>query len=117
MKRTICFDFDGVIHSYVSGWHGDTVIKDPVVEGIAQAIKDIRDAGYQVIIQSTRCKTLNGVHAIRKYLKDNNIEVDGISSTTPPAIVYIDDRAIRFDGNAASLLEKVNSFKPWNVRE
>lgn len=34
----------------------------------------------------------------------------------PPAIVYIDDRAICFDGNADTLLEKIKKFKPWNVK-
>ncbi len=29
MKQTVVFDFDGVIHSYTSGWKGATVIPDP----------------------------------------------------------------------------------------
>ena len=114
MKKTICFDFDGVIHSYVSGWHGNAVIEDPPVPGIAQAIKDIREAGYEVIIHSTRCKTAGGMSAIGNYLYKNGIEVDGCSANKPPAIAYIDDRAICFDGNAAGLLEKIETFRPWN---
>jgi len=117
MKGTVCFDFDGVIHSYTSGWQGVTVMKDPVVPGIVQAIKDIRGAGYEVIVYSTRCTTLNGISAVRKYLRDNDIKVDGISANKPPAIVYIDDRAICFDGDAAGLLEKINTFTPWNKTE
>ena len=41
-------------------------------------------------------------------------EVDNIRMEKPPAIVYIDDRAICFDGNTATLLGKIQSFKPWN---
>ena len=39
--------------------------------------------------------------------------IDSVSPTKPPAIVYIDDRAIRFDGNADGLLEQIKSFRPW----
>ena len=28
-KQTVVFDFDGVIHSYISGWEGADVILDP----------------------------------------------------------------------------------------
>ena len=42
MKKTVVFDFDGVIHSYTSGWKGATIIPDPPVEGIEQALKDIQ---------------------------------------------------------------------------
>ena len=49
MKKTVVFDFDGVIHSYTSGWKGATVIPDPPVEGIGDALKEIHDAGYEVV--------------------------------------------------------------------
>lgn len=37
MKQTVVFDFDGVIHSYTSGWKGETIIPDPPVPGIKEA--------------------------------------------------------------------------------
>ena len=46
MARTVVFDFDGVIHSYTSGWLGETTIPDPPVPGIREALKEIHDAGY-----------------------------------------------------------------------
>lgn len=36
---TVSFDFDGVIHSYRSGWKGAAVIPDPPVEGIKEVIE------------------------------------------------------------------------------
>lgn len=114
MKQTIVFDFDGVIHSYTSGWQGAANIPDPPVPGIKEAIADIRAAGYEVVVVSTRCATTEGHGAIRAWLTDHGIEVDAVKMEKPPAIVYIDDRAICFDGKPESLLEKIQTFKPWN---
>ena len=115
MQRVV-FDFDGVIHSYVSGWKGATKIPDPPVAGIKEAIDEIRNAGYEVCVVSTRCNQCGGIEAIENYLAENHIQVDQITAEKPPAIVYIDDRAICFDGNAESLLEKIVSFEPWTAR-
>ena len=38
---TVSFDFDGVIHSYRSGWKGAAVILDPPVEGIKEVIEQL----------------------------------------------------------------------------
>lgn len=113
-NKTVVFDFDGVIHSYSSGWHGVKNIPDPVVPGIKEAIEEIRNKGYRVVIVSTRCNHSEGMTAIRKYLKANKITVDEILSVKPPAICYIDDRAICFDGDTSTLVEKIENFKPWN---
>ena len=113
MKKTVVFDFDGVIHSYTSGWKGEDVIPDSPVEGIAEEINRIREAGYEVAVVSTRCASPKGMEAVNKYLADNEIVVDKVCKEKPPAIVYIDDRAICFDGRSDELLEKIKSFKPW----
>lgn len=113
MKKTVVFDFDGVIHSYTSGWQGIDVIPDDPVDGISEAIDNIRNAGYEVVVVSTRCKEEKGVEAIKYWLWKWFIEVDGVMAEKPPAIVYIDDRAICFDGDTKSLLDKINNFSPW----
>lgn len=115
MKKTVVFDFDGVIHSYTSGWKGISNIPDPPVPGIDKALKEIHDAGYEVVIVSTRCSNVFGLMAINTWLKDYGLYqyVDKILKEKPPAIVYIDDRAICFDGKPDNLLEQIESFKPW----
>lgn len=45
-KKTVIFDFDGVIHSYTSGWRGENIIPDPPVSGIKKVIDSIRNAGF-----------------------------------------------------------------------
>lgn len=115
-KQTVVFDFDGVIHSYTSEWQGVSHIPDPLVPGIAEALEEIHNAGYGVVVVSTRCAYINGRYAIWEYLKANNIAqyVDAVEEEQPPAIVYIDDRAICFDGHPETLLSKIESFRPWN---
>lgn len=113
-KKTVVFDFDGVIHSYTSGWKGADTIPNPVVPGIQSAINSLRQEYYEVIVVSTRCAYPEGLAAVKKYLADNHIVVDAVMKEKPPAICYIDDRAICFDGHPETLLEKVQNFKPWN---
>lgn len=119
MKRTVVFDFDGVIHSYKSGWNGPAVIPDPPVDGIGDALKEIHDAGYEVVIVSTRCAYVSGKKAIEEWLDEYDMSkfVDRVCKEKPPAIVYIDDRAICFDGHAENLLRRIDMFRPWYHKE
>lgn len=116
MKKTVVFDFDGVIHSYSSGWKGTTNIPDPPVPGIDDALREVRSAGYEVVIVSTRCASMGGKVAIESWLDKYGLDqyIDKVCKEKPPAIVYIDDRAICFDGHPETLLDKIKSFKPWN---
>lgn len=112
-KQTVIFDFDGVIHSYKSGWKGATYIPDEPVPGIKEAIAEIRKK-YRVVVVSSRCYKEGGIAAIKKYLAKHEIVVDDVTGEKPPASVIIDDRGLTFDGHPETLLEKINSFKPWN---
>lgn len=114
--KTVVFDFDGVIHSYKSGWQGIDKIPDEPVSGIREAITDIRNAGYKVVVVSTRCADPKGKSAVEQYLDKHNIVVDDVCAEKPPAIVYIDDRAICFDGNCNTLLNRINEFTPWHEK-
>ena len=114
MKKTVVFDFDGVIHNYRNGWKSPTIIDDRPVPGIKEAIDDIREAGYNDVVVSTRCGYPGGKAAIVQWLYDNDISVDKVCMEKPPAIVYIDDRAICFDGRPENLLNKIETFVPWN---
>ena len=115
MARTVVFDFDGVIHSYTSGWQGEDAIPDPPVPGIREALKEINDAGYEVVVVSTRCATIKGHRAIEAWLYDNGLReyIDKVCKEKPPAVAYIDDRAICFDGHPETLLKKIQNFQPW----
>ncbi len=77
-KRTICLDFDGVVHSYTSGWCGADVIPDPPIHGTKAAIERLRQS-LRVVIHSSRCRTPEGRAAIEKRLKLHGIEVEEVA--------------------------------------
>lgn len=112
MGGTIIFDFDGVIHSYKSGWQGAAVANDPPVEGIKEQIAAIRKAKYNVVVVSSRCHQEGGIDCIKDYLKKYDIEVDKVTLDKVPALVTVDDRCICFDPNI-DLLEAIQNFKTW----
>ena len=62
---TICLDFDGVVHSYVSGWKGATIIPDAPVPMTKRAIELLR-MDYEVKIFSSRCGQEGGSQGQRR---------------------------------------------------
>lgn len=76
-------------------------------------VLDLQERGYRVVIVSSRCTEPEGIIAIRDWLKVNGFPCLEVMAEKPPAVVYVDDRAICFDGDCKTLYEKINNFKPW----
>ena len=114
LRKRVVFDFDGVIHSYVSDWKGVDVIPDGPVPGIREAIDTLRrEYCYEVVVVSTRCVDTRGTEAIERWLMEHDIEVDGVQGRKPPAVAYVDDRGICFDGDARGLVDKIRNFRTY----
>lgn len=128
MKPILCLDFDGVLHSYTSGWKGADIIPDPPVPG---AITFLREAvkHFRVAIFSSRSHQEGGGAAMREWLGRYIMEDEpDIFFQDPPwfaaiewpiekpsAMVTLDDRAITFDGTWPDMVSLL-SFKPWNKK-
>lgn len=110
LRRTVCLDFDGVLHSYRSGWCGVGVIPDPPIHGTREAIADLRQH-YRVVVHSSRCHTEEGRQAVKNWLLKHDILVDDVCEHKPPALVYVDDRAIRFRGNWDDVVTEIRQFR------
>jgi len=116
--KTICIDFDGVIHDYRRGWRGIDVF-DKVLPGASEATQQLHDAGYIIIIHTTR----NDSPALRNFLKENNICFDYINHNPHQpagseqgkiiADVYLDDRGICFTGDWNEAGQQILHFKTW----
>ena len=132
----ICLDFDGVIHSYTSGWQGADVIPDAPVEGAIGALWGYIASGLSVAIFSARSAQPGGIEAIKAYLDAADEEWQApepgspmpkrvvYSATSlvesiqfpdhkPAAKVYVDDRGFRFEGVFPSPDELRELFTPW----
>jgi hypothetical protein len=122
MSKILCIDFDGVLHSYSSGWAGADVIKDPPVPGAISWLKAlIADEDMDPQIYSSRSKEDAGIVAMKTWLLSSGlseVELDKLQFPTqkPPAFLTIDDRAFTFLGAFPSV-EKIQSFKPWNKKK
>lgn len=114
---TIVFDFDGVIHSYKTPWEATAIIPDPPVPGIGQVMEDLMERGYRVVIVSARSATEEGRTAIREWLKKYNLPTVEVVAEKPAALVYVDDRAICFDGDCSTLYEKKSSISSPGIRK
>ena len=130
----VLVDFDGVIHSYTSGWKGADVIPDPPVPGAIdflvshlptpEPICAMADPyiGPEVQIYSSRSSQRGGIKAMQEWLVKNGLDryyiTEGIlkfPTQKNAAFLTIDDRALCFDGRWPTTQEMM-SFRPWNER-
>lgn len=114
MKRAIlCLDFDGVLHSYTSGWQGPEVIPDPPVPGAIEFLKDAVQH-FDVHVFSSRSSWDNGISAMQIWLAEHGAPINALTfpKEKPPAFLTIDDRAWQFKGTWPSMQE-IHGFKPW----
>jgi hypothetical protein len=112
VKPNILFDFNGVVHSYTSGWKGEGVVADPPVEGIREVLAECQKE-FTVVIFSSQAGSSIGYKAIYAWLMKWQIPYDRITDIKIPHTVIVDDRAICFDGNTAGLYTKIKEFTPW----
>jgi hypothetical protein len=118
-KYTVCCDFDGVIHSYTSKWIDAATIPDPPVPGAIEWLNDI-SRKFRVIIFTTRGKEYAGQQAVKLWLREHGYEAPSIEVTAekPPALIYLDDRAVRFDGKNFPTGDQIHrELIPWNKRK
>jgi len=132
MKAPIlCLDFDGVIHSFKSGWKGARIIPDPPVEGAIEWLRSLlgrqengdlrpRYLDFRVAIYSARSRYFFGRRAMQKWLMkygltQNDIKFIDFPLMKPQLFLQIDDRALTFTGTFPSV-EEMKNFRPWHKK-
>jgi len=76
-KPILCVDFDGVLHSYKSGWNGAQIVADPPVDGALEFLIRATEH-FQVCIYSSRSRQWGGKRAMKQWLWDRYAEIGGV---------------------------------------
>jgi hypothetical protein len=129
-KPILCVDFDGVIHSYTSGWQGACVIPDTPVTGAFDWLYRASE-WWDVQVYSSRSKEPGAIDAMKAWFRKHAddefqglatgallLDVLSFPTQKPAANMTIDDRALCFEGSWAAIdARALLDFKPWNKRE
>jgi hypothetical protein len=120
-KPIILVDFDGVIHSYKSGWKGVDVIPDEPVDMVLPWLMELTEQ-FDVRIFSARCNDAAGITAMIRWFRHWGLSYEEVKRLTfepgkPSAFLIIDDRAMCFNGKKLPFPEKLRAFKPWYYGE
>ena len=96
--KTVSIDFDGVLTDGIS---------DSVSQEAREFLSELYRKGYEIHIHS--CKDREQIQAALKGLGF----IKSISNVKHPSLAYIDDRAIRFNGDFSSTVQELDSFQAW----
>ncbi len=112
--RTIAWDFDATLHAYTT-WTGEVPTGEPL-PGAREAVQAFRDAGYRNVVFTCRALTEGGLAATRLWLDQHDFAIDEVTAWKPHAMLYVDDRAWRFEGDFTPLLAMARAGetpRPW----
>lgn len=99
----IAIDFDGVIHKNSKGFFDGTIYDEPV-DGVEEALKEL-SKNNSIIVFTCKAKKdrglvngKTGVELVWEWLEKYNLAkyVSKVTAEKPRALVYIDDKALKF---------------------
>lgn len=117
MPSSICVDFDRVIHSYTTKWKDALTISDPPNVGAFEWLTEMVKH-FNVYVFSSRSEVAGSEAAIQAWMLAHGLDSKVVhallfTSHKPAALIYIDDRAFRFQGRFPTA-DEISMFKPWH---
>ena len=105
-KPIVCVDLDGVLNAF-DGWKGAGFFHPPR-PGAREFLQLLNQRGYRVVVFTVRW----GPH-VEAWLAEHDLAefVDLVTDKKPPAHVYVDDRAICFEGDFQKTMDRISEFK------
>lgn len=108
----LAIDFDGVIHDHTAPIKGKRM-GEPL-SGSKEALDDLIDKGFRIVIYSVKARTPSGNAAVRGWLDYWDMPYHEVTALKPNADVYIDDRAVRHE-SWNQTMQFINSNYPnWD---
>ncbi len=102
----VCVDLDGVLNQF-DGWRGADYFHPPRA-GAREFLEKLNTLGYRVVVFTVRWAPHVDEWLTRYDLRSLVAEV---TDKKPPAHVYVDDRAICFQGDFQSALDAITRFR------
>ena len=106
-RKTILIDLDGVLNVY-DGKYVENKLPE-LRQGAKEFIEEL-NKDYDLVLFTTR----NNLKAT-KWLIDNKIDkyFKNVTNVKIPAYLYLDDRAIVFEGDYQNTIKQIEDFKVY----
>lgn len=114
-RPILVLDFDGVLHSYASGWQGAKVIPDPPVDGAIAALLEYLQH-FDVAILSSRSHQWGGRGAMKRWLWKHLVEYAERENTPgfgPGALPFFSPGMDPWDDEVGHWAETIVGMVRW----
>lgn len=101
----ISVDFDGVIND-----------RGQLMPMAREGLQELIDRGYRVVIHTLRARSAGGRASVIDWLNNYDLPFHDVTAVKPPALAFIDDRAIHFT-NWTEVLKLVELRDPLSMLE
>lgn len=105
--RGVCVDFDGVLNNYE--YYDDDDLSTPRA-GAKEFLESLSKRFYVIIF------TARDNSKVEKWLNDHDMPYNEVTNIKKPAVAYIDDRALQFNGDYKAILNVIESFEPYYLK-
>jgi hydroxymethylpyrimidine pyrophosphatase-like HAD family hydrolase len=117
--KTVAFDLDGTVLEYDEGMAEADQFGSPI-PGMVSEMRKLWKDGWKIIIWTCRPRSQEMVDHLNNHrIPFHEINVNTSMFHASPKIyadVYVDDRAISFNGDTEGLARRVKEHQPWNKR-
>jgi haloacid dehalogenase-like hydrolase len=107
-RPTVCVDLDGVLNTF-DIWRGPEHFH-ALRPGAREFLERLKGAGYRVVVLTCRWHEWAS-----EWLAEHDLAafVDEVTDRKPPAHAYVDDRAVRFEGDFDRTLDDIVRLRPF----